>query len=82
LVTTPNDFGRNGAKPSHPELLDWLAAEFRDSGGSLKQLHKLIVMSATYRQTSTPHSAFRNQTNCSGDKTVASSKPKPYAMRC
>ncbi len=54
IVTTPNDFGRNGAKPSHPELLDWLAAEFRDSGGSLKKLHKLIVMSATYRQTSQP----------------------------
>ncbi|NOT59357.1 MAG: DUF1549 domain-containing protein [Acidobacteria bacterium] len=52
LVTTPNDFGRNGAKPSHPELLDWLAAEFRDTGGSLKRLHKLIVMSATYRQSS------------------------------
>ncbi len=52
LVTTPNDFGLNGARPSHPELLDWLAAEFRDGGGSLKKLHKLIVMSATYRQSS------------------------------
>ena len=52
LVETPNDFGRNGALPSHPELLDWLATEFRDSGGSLKKLHKLIVMSATYRQSS------------------------------
>jgi cytochrome c553 len=52
LVTTPNDFGRNGAAPSHPELLDWLAAEFRDGGGSLKKLHKLIVTSATYRQAS------------------------------
>jgi len=52
LVATPNDFGRNGALPTHPELLDWLAAEFRDSGGSLKQLHKLIVTSAAYRQTS------------------------------
>jgi hypothetical protein len=52
LVTTPNDFGRNGAPPSHPALLDWLAIEFRDSGGSLKKLHKLIVMSATYRQSS------------------------------
>jgi uncharacterized protein DUF1553/uncharacterized protein DUF1549/cytochrome c len=52
LVTTPGDFGLNGARPSHPELLDWLAAEFRDSGGSLKTLHKLIVTSATYRQSS------------------------------
>ncbi len=60
LVTTPNDFGRNGAKPSHPELLDWLAVEFRDTGGSLKKLHKLIVMSATYRQTSNPPSAIRH----------------------
>ena len=59
LVTTPNDFGLNGARPSHPELLDWLAAEFRDKGGSLKKLHKLIVMSATYRQSSTPHFALR-----------------------
>ncbi|MEP6670132.1 MAG: DUF1553 domain-containing protein [Chthoniobacter sp.] len=57
LVGTPNDFGRNGALPSHPELLDWLAAEFRDSGGSLKQLHRLIVTSATYRQASTPNAA-------------------------
>ncbi|MDX2031530.1 MAG: DUF1553 domain-containing protein [Blastocatellia bacterium] len=52
LVTTPNDFGRNGAAPSHPALLDWLAAEFRDGGGSLKTLHRLIVTSATYRQSS------------------------------
>jgi Protein of unknown function (DUF1553)/Protein of unknown function (DUF1549)/Planctomycete cytochrome C len=53
LVATPNDFGLNGAAPSHPELLDYLASEFRDDGGSLKKLHKLIVMSATYRQSST-----------------------------
>ncbi len=52
LVETPNDFGRMGALPTHPELLDWLAVEFRDGGGSLKKLHKLIVMSATYRQAS------------------------------
>ena len=52
LVETPNDFGRNGGLPSHPELLDWLAAEFRDSGGSLKKLHRLILTSATYRQGS------------------------------
>ncbi len=50
LVDTPNDFGRNGSLPTHPALLDWLAAEFRDGGGSLKALHRLIVTSATYRQ--------------------------------
>lgn len=53
LVETANDFGRMGAKPSHPELLDWLAVWFRDEAhGSLKKLHKLIVMSETYRQSS------------------------------
>jgi len=52
LVETPGDFGRNGALPSHPELLEWLASEFRDSGGSLKALHRLIVTSAVYQQAS------------------------------
>lgn len=52
LVETPNDFGRMGAEPSHPELLDWLAVEFRDGGQSFKQLHRLIVNSAVYRQSS------------------------------
>jgi hypothetical protein len=52
LVATPNDFGRMGALPAHPELLDWLAATVRDSGGSLKPLHRLIVTSAVYRQDS------------------------------
>jgi len=52
LVDTPNDFGRMGAQPTHPELLDWLAVEFRDGGQSLKALHRLIVTSAVYRQAS------------------------------
>jgi hypothetical protein len=52
LVTTPNDFGRNGHLPSHPELLDWLADEFGQQKESIKALHKLIVTSATYRQSS------------------------------
>jgi len=52
LVDTPNDFGRMGAQPTHPGLLDWLAVEFRDGGQSLKTLHRLIVTSATYRQES------------------------------
>jgi hypothetical protein len=52
LVETSEDFGVQGAKPTHPELLDWLAVEFRDSGWSLKKLHRLIVTSQTYRQSS------------------------------
>ena len=52
LVATPNDFGLAGAAPTHPELLDWLASEFVREGWSLKKLHRLIVTSAVYRQTS------------------------------
>ncbi|MEW6157989.1 MAG: DUF1553 domain-containing protein, partial [Verrucomicrobiota bacterium] len=52
LVATPSDFGANGAAPTHPELLDWLAVEFIEQGWSIKQLHRLIVTSATYRQSS------------------------------
>ncbi len=51
LVPTVNDFGAMGGKPSHPELLDWLAADFRDGKQSLKDLHRLIVTSETYRQS-------------------------------
>lgn len=66
IVSTPNDFGRMGQLPSHPELLDWLAVEFRDGGQSFKQLHRLIVTSATYRQSSTFHEA--NSTLDSGNQ--------------
>ena len=53
LCDTPNDFGKMGGVPSHPELLDWLAGWFRDEAhGSLKKLHRLIVTSATYQQSS------------------------------
>jgi mono/diheme cytochrome c family protein len=57
LVETPNDFGHAGALPTHPELLDWLAIELRDGGQSWKALHKLIVTSATYKQTSKAQTA-------------------------
>ena len=62
IVDTPNDFGFNGSKPTHPELLDWLAAEFTSANSdgdskergpwSIKRMHKLVLMSATYRQSS------------------------------
>jgi hypothetical protein len=52
LVKTTEDFGNQGELPSHPQLLDWLAVEFRESGWDIKKLNKLIVMSATYRQDS------------------------------
>ena len=52
LVDPSDDFGLRGQKPSHPELLDWLAAEFMNRGWSVKQMHRLIVTSATYRQSS------------------------------
>jgi mono/diheme cytochrome c family protein len=55
LVGTLNDFGHMGELPTHPDLLDWLAIEFRDGGQSLKRLHRMIVMSAAYRRTSTIH---------------------------
>ncbi len=58
IVDTPNDFGRNGSLPTHAELLDWLAVELRDRGQSLKALHRLIVTSAVYRQTSLGNPAF------------------------
>ena len=52
LVETPSDFGHSGSPPSHPELLDWLAGEFIRSGWSIKHMHRLILLSATFRQSS------------------------------
>ena len=52
LVETENDFGTQGSNPTHPELLDWLARRFIEDGWSMRKLHKLIVTSATYRQSS------------------------------
>jgi hypothetical protein len=58
LVDTPNDFGKNGSRPTHPELLDWLAVEFRDRGQSFKKLHKLILLSSAYRQACIHNDAY------------------------
>ncbi|WP_395737220.1 DUF1549 and DUF1553 domain-containing protein [Prosthecobacter sp.] len=52
LVSTPSDFGKQGGIPTHPELLDWLAQRFMDSGWSLKSIHRLIMLSAAYQQDS------------------------------
>src|SRR5207248_3093038 len=55
IVNTPSDFGLNGGRPTHPELLDWLASELRDNGWRMKPIHRLIVLSRTYRQASAAH---------------------------
>jgi hypothetical protein len=65
LVETTEDFGIMGQRPSHPELLDWLAVEFRESGWNIKHIYKLMVMSATYRQSakSTPEQLAKDPKN-------------------
>jgi cytochrome c553 len=57
IVDSPNDFGHMGSLPTHPELLDWLAGQLIENGGSMKTLHRLIVTSATYKQTSANNAA-------------------------
>lgn len=57
IVNSPSDFGAMGNRPSHPELLDWLATELMANGWRLKSIHKLILMSSTYRQSSAPDPA-------------------------
>jgi mono/diheme cytochrome c family protein len=65
IVRTPEDFGIMGAAPSHGELLDWLAADFRDNGGDVRRLFKLMVTSATYRQSAavTPEKLEKDRDN-------------------
>ncbi len=58
IVRTPSDFGKNGARPSHPELLDWLATQFVEKNWSIKAMHKLMLTSNAYRQ-STGHPRWK-----------------------
>ena len=73
LVKTTDDFGIQGALPTHPELLDWLAVHFMENGWDVKQLFKLIVLSATYQQSSkiSPESAEKD-----GDNKLLSRSPR------
>lgn len=57
MVETASDFGRNGSRPTHPELLDWLAVKFTEEKWSIKKMHRLILTSATYRQSSIANNA-------------------------
>ncbi len=68
LVDTPSDFGRNGGRPSHPELLEWLASEFVRGGWSVKRMHRLIVLSATYRQSSKASNQYSVNSHQSGGR--------------
>ncbi|MBW3543379.1 MAG: DUF1553 domain-containing protein, partial [Planctomycetes bacterium] len=72
LVGTPNDFGKQGERPSHPELLDWLAARLIENGWRLKPIHRLIVTSAVYRQSSGSRS---QQSEVSGQLSAVSDQP-------
>src|SRR5262249_19617682 len=80
LVTTSEDFGLQGEAPSHPELLDWLAVEFMNNGWSLKWLHRMIVSSATYQQTSATNSEFRMQNSESSSGSPHSALRTPQSV--
>jgi hypothetical protein len=81
LVDTPNDFGKMGSPPSHPELLDWLAVTLQEQGGSLKQLHRLIVTSAVYRQSSQISDLRLPIADLKGPADIASNRKSAIANR-
>jgi cytochrome c553 len=63
LVATPSEFGTHGQKPTHPELLDWLASEFIERGWSIKRMHRLMLTSTTYRQSSQAPASMADPNN-------------------
>ncbi|HEY2573690.1 MAG TPA: DUF1549 and DUF1553 domain-containing protein, partial [Verrucomicrobiaceae bacterium] len=70
LVASPSEFGTHGARPSHPELLDWLASEFIAGGWSLKKMHKLMLMSETWQQASSVERGARNAFESDASNTL------------
>ena len=89
IVSTPENFGRTGAPPTHPELLDWLATEFVARGWSLKAMHRLIVTSAAYRQSCRDDPGARagakrsiRTTACCGGSGCGGWRPRRCATRC
>ena len=89
IVPTPNDFGTLGENlPSHPELLDWLTSRFLEAGWKMKPLHRLVMNSATYRQTArrepkkTESLTDPGLTASSGASLLAASTPKNSATPC
>ena len=79
LVGNPNNFGATGKKPTHPELLDWLASEFIDNGWSLKQLHRIIMSSETYRRASAHPNVEKLSRLDSGSNSYAVFLPRRLA---
>ena len=76
LVSTSDNFGSRGGRPSHPELLDWLAARFVADGWSVKAMHRLILLSATYQQTSNPKSDVRHPKSVDPDDRLLWRMPR------
>lgn len=74
IVKTANSFGAKGSKPTHPELLDWLTADFIEHGWKIKRVHRLIMMSETYRRSGKPAGA-RKQATVDPDNTLLASFP-------
>jgi hypothetical protein len=84
LVPTADNFGKSGTPPTHPELLEFLAGSFVDSGWRIKDLHRLILHSGVYRQTSTARASSppTRTTRCTGASRSAGSTPRRSATRC
>ncbi len=84
-MLSPSDFGFNGGRPSHPELLDWLATEFMAGGWRLKRIQRLMMLSSVYRQSDKVDCAPRRPmapTGCSGIFVRGAWKLNRFAMEC